>query len=184
MSSNLCVSVMFPNNSSVTRPLPSLPPGSDGTPSPAFPRYYVAAKTTVVARPALRFSGVAQGGLELTSLARSPGPGSPRLMRLGVVDRCHPLPVLIPRTYGPPRFPENPVMPLPCSQIPAGPRRLACLRRCGAAPANSTAKAPATNILSRLNPTALALAIYASCRPRGRLRKTHFRWWLTFSGWD
>ncbi len=28
-------------------------------------------------------------------------------------------------TYGPPRFPENPVMPLPCSQIPAGPRRLA-----------------------------------------------------------
>jgi hypothetical protein len=32
----------------------------------------------------------------------------------------------------------------------------------GAAPALSTAKAPATNILSRLNHTALALAVYAS----------------------
>jgi hypothetical protein len=90
-----CLSVS--NNDSVTRPLPSLLPGSDGTPSPAFQRYYVAAKTTVVAHPRLRFSGVAQGGLELTSLVRSPGPGSPRPKRLGVVDRCHPAPVLVPR---------------------------------------------------------------------------------------
>jgi len=117
---------MFLNNRSVTRPLPSLLPGSDGTPSPVFHRYYVAAKTTVVAHPTLRLLGVAPGGLELTSPICSLRPGSPRPKRLGVVYRCHPLPVCGPKeTYGAPRFPENPITPLPCSQIPAGPRRLA-----------------------------------------------------------
>ena len=93
----LSVSFMFPNNSSVTRLLPSLLPGSDGTPSPAFHRYYEAAKTTVVAHRALRFFGVAPDSLELTSLVCSLGPGSPRPKRLGVVDRFHPVPVLVPR---------------------------------------------------------------------------------------
>jgi len=91
------VSVMFPNNRSVCRPLPSLLPGSDGTPSPAFHRYYVAAKTTVIAHPALRLSGVAPRGLELTSLVRSLGPGSPPPKRLGVVARFHPLRSLVSR---------------------------------------------------------------------------------------
>ena len=121
----------------------------------------------------------------MTSLVCSPGPGSPRPKRLGVVHRFSPVPVCGPKeTYGAPRFPENPTMPLPCSQIPAGPRRLAYLRRSGVAPVNSTSKAPARNILSRLNHTALAFTVYASCRPLGRRRKTRFRGWLTFSGWD
>jgi len=176
---------MFPNNGSVTRPLPSLLPGSGGTPSPVFYRYYEAAKTTVVAHRALRLFSVAPGGLELTSLVCSPGPGSPRPKRLGVVHRFSPAPVCGPKeTYGAPRFPENPITPLPYSQIPAEPRRLASLRRSGVAPANSTTKAPARNILSRLNHMALAFTVYASCRPLGRRRKTRFRGWLTFSGWD
>jgi len=54
---------MFPNNSSVTRPPPSLFPGSGGTPSPAFYQYYEAATTAVVsARPSAFFS-VGPGGL-------------------------------------------------------------------------------------------------------------------------
>jgi len=88
---------MFPNNGSVTRPLPSLLPGSGGAPSPVFHRYYVAAKTTVVVHRALRFFSVAPGGLELTSLVSSPGPGSPRPKRLDVVHRFHPLRFVVPR---------------------------------------------------------------------------------------
>ena len=39
-------------------------------------------------------------------------------------------------------------------------------------------------IISMLNHTASALAVYASCRHLWRLRKTRFRGWPTFSGWD
>ena len=39
-------------------------------------------------------------------------------------------------------------------------------------------------LISRLDDTALALAVYASCRPLGRLRKTRFRGWPAFPGWD
>src|SRR5207249_1471370 len=109
------------NNSCVTRPLPSLRPGSDGTPSTVFHRYYAAAKTTVVAHPALRFFSVAPGALELTSLVRSPGPGSPLPKRLGVDHRFHPLRSLVPRR--PTVFPGSQRTPLrlcPDSQIPAG----------------------------------------------------------------
>jgi hypothetical protein len=139
--SDLCVSVMFPNSSSVTRPLPSLLAGSDGTPSPVFWRYYAAATTAVAARPALRFSGVAPDGLELTSLVRSPGPGSPRPRRLDVVHRFHPLRPWSQGDHGSPKFPAN-----SSDLCPAlGPRPAPCarsLRRSGVAPVIATAKAP------------------------------------------
>ena len=80
-------------------------------------------------------------------------------------------------------FPGNPNVPLPCSQTPAGPRRLAfaalrCCSRC------SDDESSNHFLISRLYDTALALAVYASCRPLGRLRKTRFRGWPAFPGWD
>src|SRR5208283_3236233 len=89
---------MFPNNSSVTRPPPSLLPGSGGSPSPAFPRYYEAATTAVVSRPRPpHFPALGRAALWLTSLVRSRSPGSPRAARLGVVGRFHPVPAFGPK---------------------------------------------------------------------------------------
>src|SRR3974390_3222315 len=96
--SDLCVSVMFPNNSSVTRPPPSLLPGSGGSPSPALHRYYEAATTAVVSRPCPPpFPALDRAALWLTSLVRSPRSGSPAPARLGVVHRFHPFPVFGPK---------------------------------------------------------------------------------------
>jgi hypothetical protein len=175
---------MFPNHGSISLPPPSLLPGSEGNRSPAFSRYYEAAKTTrLVGRHSV--CHVALPYLGLISSLRSPPQGNRCVSAWVLVTGLTHLRFFVPEdAFGPPRFPENPAMLLPCSQIPAGPRRLANLRRFGAAPVNSTTKAPATNILSRLNHTALAFAVYASCRPFGRRRKTRFRWWLVFSGWD
>ena len=124
---------MFPNNSSVTRPSPSLLPGSDGTPSPAFYRYYETATTAVVSRLPSASSALGQAALWLTSLVRSCGSGSPRPARLGVVNRFHPCPVFGPQgTCGSPKFPGNPIVPLPCSRTPVEPPCLAfaALRYC------------------------------------------------------
>ena len=77
----------------------------------------------MVARPALRFSRVAPCGLELTSLFRSPGPGSPPPLRLGVVSRFHPLRHLVSRRPRCSQVPCALFWPLPCSQTPAGPWR-------------------------------------------------------------
>ena len=54
----------------------------------------------------------------------------------------------------------TPIVLLPCSPTPVGPTHQA-MRCVGAAPAVSTTKAPAF-VLSRLNHTASALAVYAS----------------------
>ena len=77
----------------------------------------------------------------------------------------------------------EPLVHLPCSQTPAGPRRQA---DCGVSVLPSRqrkTKAPAMSALSELNHTAFALAVYASCRPLGRRRKTRFRWLANLSGW-
>jgi hypothetical protein len=55
---------------------------------------------------------------------------------------------------------ETPIVLLPCSPTPVGPTHQA-MQCVGAAPAVSTTKAPAF-VLSRLNHTASALAVYAS----------------------
>ena len=174
---------MFPINGYVTRPLPSLLPGSDGTPSPVFHRYYEAATTTVVAHPALRFSNVAPSGLELTSRFHSPAPGSRRLRRLGVVDRFHPFPVPVPKeTYGSPKFPASPSDLCRALGPRSAPRAqvVAALRH---GPRNCNCKGTHQICLSRLYHTASVIAVYASCRPRGRRRKTRFRWLTGLSGW-
>ena len=67
-------------------------------------------------------------------------------------------------------------MHLPCSKTPVGPPRQA-LHGVSVLPSHTgTSKAPATLCLSKLNHTAFALAVYASCRPLGRRRKTRFGW--------
>ena len=112
---------------SIIRQLPSLLPGSGGLCSPALLRYYEAATTTVSFPPAPpHLPALGQTALWLTSLVRSPRPGSPRPVRQGVINRFHPTPVFGPQgTCGSPKFPENPKVAMPCSRTPVEPRCLA-----------------------------------------------------------
>jgi hypothetical protein len=123
--------------------------------------------------------------LWLTSLVRSSRPGSPRPARLGVVGRFHPAPAVGPK--GPTALPSSqrtPFVPLPCSQTPAEPWCLAFTAPWCCPPIIGTRRASATLLLSELYHTASALAVYASCRHHWRRRKTRFRGWPTFPGWD
>ena len=134
---------MFPNNSSVTRPPPSLLPGSDGTRSPAFSRYYEAAKTTGLV---LRHSvcHVAPQYLGLISAFRSPVRGNRRASARVFVQPVHPrFRCLRPKdAFGSPKFPANPSVPLPCSRTPVGPRASLCTAlRCWS-PQNATSRTP------------------------------------------
>ena len=66
-------------------------------------------------------------------MVRSRRLGSPPSARLGVVNRSHPFPVFGPQgTCGSHKFPENPIVPLPCSWTPVEPQCLAftALRCC------------------------------------------------------
>ena len=125
---------MFPNNSSVTRPLPSLLPGSGGTPSPAFTRYYEAATTAVVSRLPLRLSSVGPDGLVIDfadfAHAEREVPRSTRRVFFFPVSPISGLWSQGP--CGAHKFPENPIVPLPCSWTPVEPRCLAfaALRYC------------------------------------------------------
>src|SRR3974390_3173063 len=99
---------MFLNNSSITRPPPSLLPGFDGTRSPVFQRYYEAAKTTGLV---LRHSvcHVAPQYLGLISMfARRCGEiaaATPGCCSTG----CTLIPVFCPKdTFGSPKFPATP----------------------------------------------------------------------------
>ena len=125
---------MFPNNSSITRRPPSLLPGSDGTRSPVFNRYYEAATTTgLVWWHSVRH--VAPPYLRLISSFRSSGRGNRRPNAWVLLSRYHPLPAFAPEdALGSPKFPGNPSVPLLCSTTPAEPRCLAILRHLGAAP--------------------------------------------------
>ncbi len=93
----------------MTRPPPSLLPGSDGTRSPSFQRYYEAAKTT---GRILRHSvcHVAPQYLGLISSVRSSSRGNRRADARVLFDRSHPLfPVFCPKdAFGSPKFPANP----------------------------------------------------------------------------
>jgi hypothetical protein len=93
------------------------------------------------------------------------------VFRPHAAERCHgrssgvghpvsPAGSLSVETTGSPTFLGNPIVLLPCSPTPAGPTHQA-MQCAGAAPAVSTTKAP-TFVLSRLNHTASALAVYAS----------------------
>ena len=81
---------MFLNNSSITRPPPSLLPGSDGTRSPSFNWYYETATTT---GRFLRHSvcSVAPQYLGSISSFRSSSRGNRRANARMLFDRSHPL---------------------------------------------------------------------------------------------
>ena len=101
---------MFPDNASITRLSPSLLPGSDGTRSPAFNRYYETATTAKTPLASLRLFSVARQYLGLTPYVRSPTRGSRRAGARVLVNRYHPLfPVCCPKdVFGSPKFPANP----------------------------------------------------------------------------
>jgi len=93
----------------MTRPPPSLLPGSDGTRSPGFKRYYEAAKTSgLLSRHSV--CHVAPRYLGFGSLVRSSSRGNHRADARVLLNRFHPpLPVRCPKdTFGSPKFPANP----------------------------------------------------------------------------
>ena len=82
------------------------------------------------------------------------------------------------------KFPENPVVPLPCSRTPAEPWCLAFTAPRCCPPTRERRGPQRPRVISELYHTASALAVYASCRHHWRRRKTRFRGWPTFPGWD
>ena len=73
------------------------------------------------------------------------------------------------RSTGPPRFPENPPVPMPCSSTPAGPRAPGTCGLSTWPPLRQRRRLPTTVVLSGLNSTASGLAVYASS---GRFLRT------------
>ena len=167
----------------MTRPPPSLLPGSDGTRSPGFNWYYEAATTT---GRFLRHSvcSVAPQYLGSISNFRSSSRGNRRANARVLFDRCHPLlPVLCPKdAFGSPKFPANPSCICPVLRLRPG-LHARLSRRFSVVLAQQEGEDPGDSSLSKLNRTAFALAVYASCRPLGRRRKTRFRWLANLSGW-
>src|SRR4051794_30697762 len=82
----------------------------------------------------------------------------------GVLRSGHPaLPGAIEtETTGRPKFLGNPPVPMPCSLTPAGPGRTRPLRCAGVAPASHHHEGSPREVISGLNRTASALAVYAS----------------------
>jgi len=169
---------MFPNNSSVTRPPPSLLPGSGGSPSPALQRYYEAATTAVVFRSGPpHFPALDRAALWLTSLGSLAQAGKSAAYTPGCyLNRCHPFPVFCPsrdlRLSQVPREPHCAFAVL----LDSGRASVPSLRGTPVLPPNNGKQRASTTMeLSELYHTALALAVYASCRHYWRQRKTRFR---------
>src|SRR5438477_7964472 len=78
---------------------------------------------------------------------------------------------------GPPRFLEDPVVNVPCSPTPVGPPRSATAALPCCLPPNGKRRLPRQILISGLNHTACALAVYAS---QGGLLHRHAR---LASGW-
>lgn len=71
-------------------------------------------------------------------------------------------------------FPGNPLSPMPSSSTPAQQKCQAFRHPC-TVPLNAEEKDLAQSAaFSRFNDSALVPAVYASCRPHGRRRKTRF----------
>jgi hypothetical protein len=93
------------------------------------------------------------------------------------------LPVLCPKdAFGSPKFPANPSCICPVLRLRPG-LHARLWRRFGVVLAQQEGEDPSDTSFSKLNHTAFALAVYASCRPLGRRRKTRFRWLANLSGW-
>jgi hypothetical protein len=75
----------------------------------------------------------------------------------------------------PPIFPGNPLVPMPRSSTPSRPSCPVCLWHVGAAPLRLTRWAREISFVSWLYSAASTLAVYASCRPHRRRRKTRLQ---------
>ena len=81
---------------------------------------------------------------------------------LGFVSRSPPPATSAGRQAGPPRFPGNPCVPLPCSSTPAGPDTPGRYGVPARPPLCPQRRLPRQIYLSGLHSTALGLAVYAS----------------------
>jgi len=152
------VSVMFPSNGLITRRPASLPRVLGGASSPASS--VLSGRYDFLPPISPRFVAFAWRYHSSARVSPARGRALPRAALLELVTRY-----LLPgggqwrrqdllRSWG------TPIVLLPCSPTPAGPTHQA-MQCVGAAPDLSTTKAPAC-VLSRLNHTASALAVYAS----------------------
>jgi hypothetical protein len=92
------------------------------------------------------------------------------------------LPVPCPKdAFGSPKFPANPSCICPVLRLRPG-LHARLSRRFSVVLAQQEGEDPSDTSLSKLNHTAFALAVYASCRPLGRRRKTRFRWRINLPG--
>ena len=166
--------VQSPRRVSPPRVRDGQPPSLHGVPAgqvPLLPRYYEVCDSL---RPSRRASFPSRGAtrrLRLSSSSLRPrthdrGPG----VRTGPPRRA----VNVWRPSGPPKFPGNPHVPTPCSSTPAGPLPQALRHRHG--PRIAKTKAPREEVISGLNRTASALAVYAS--PDGSVPRRKTRFWL------
>jgi hypothetical protein len=157
---------MFPNNSSVTRPPPSLLPGSDGTPSPVFHRYYEAATTAVVSRPhPPHFPALDPSGLviDFACFARAGREVRSPCAWVLFTGFTH-FRLLVPRDL---RLSQVPREPQCAFAVFSDSGRASVPNLYGTSvlpPDHETRRASTTMKLSELYRTASALAVYASCR--------------------
>ena len=150
--------------------------------SPAFQQYYETAKTPAAPHPhsvrhvALGYLGLASLSLRWTLSHRPPA--------WMLFRRWHPLRLW---SQGRKRVSHVPREPYCAFALFSDPGRTSAprpYRRSGAAPAVQTTKAPATGSLSRLHHTALALAVYASCRHLLTTMQNSLPGVANRSGWD
>src|SRR5438552_1501386 len=164
---------MFPSSGSMTRhPLPS--PGSGWITVPLLPRYYEVLRRPTAPRAALRC-------LRLALPTRAPvfvSPASPTpAWGLEFSGLATPQTDSFEmETAGTPRFLENPSVPMPCSLTPEGPNSSGH-KRSRHGPRTQHGEGSYKTVISGLNGTASALAVYASfARLLASKRKTRF--WL------
>ena len=170
---------MFPSNDSATRH--SLP--SPGFPRFQFPGFLGTMECSDVLRPSPRTRLPSPGDTMRRDLSFRSQRSSRSTAGQGFVSRS-PVPAGFAwRRSGPPRFLGNPGAPLPCSPTPAGPTRQAIPTSSARPPQRPRRRLPRLFDLTRLDSTALELAVYASC---GRLPGPHATlasgWWPTLPG--
>jgi hypothetical protein len=173
---------MFPSNGSATRrPLSS--PGSAGA-VPLVPRYYGALRFPTGRPAALRFLRPAVTTPRVC--IRHSDQARRRLGARGFrvwQPRTEPVSKDV-ETVGRPKFLGNPAVPMPCSLTPAGPQP-SSLDDGSAWPSHASRRRLPREVISGLNRTALALAVYAS--PGGLPAQDARRasgCWPSSTGWD
>jgi hypothetical protein len=142
---------------------------------PLLPRYYEGAMTSY--RPSHRASLPSLGGT--TDCTRSVRSAAPQCLRggQGLSNPVTPSGNVSMEWVGSPTFLSSPRATSPCSSTPDGPSWSGQYDQLGAVPVDTSTRTP-IDCLSRLNHTALVLAVYASQdgSPRHHARLASGRW--------